>query len=67
LGLKEVWKVTPKGRKRSVGKGIGSEVVLLLTPLIALWNPASLPLALQYFVASLYVTLRVLSEERRRH
>jgi len=61
LGRPFKWVVTPKGGKRLKGR-LGTEYLLLLSPLISFLNPISLPLALQYFASSLFVIKEVRSE-----
>ena len=61
LGRPFKWVVTPKGGKRLKGR-LSTEYLLLLTPLISILNPISLPLALQYFASSLFVIKEVRSE-----
>ncbi len=54
------WEVTPKGGKRAKGKLFG-EYFLLPLPILSIFNPISLPLALQYALSSAFVII----EERR--
>ncbi len=61
LGLPHAWVVTPKGKKARDLKDLRymkEELLLLFAPLLSLLNPVSLPLALQYFAASLFVILK---------
>ncbi len=61
LGKPFKWVVTPKGGRRLKGS-LRSEYLLLLTPLVSILNPLSLPLALQYFASSVFVIKEVRSE-----